>query len=100
MNQLKTNKERNQLDHENLLNNVHVWREKFEEEQKLRQFHEKELLELRNDVDSATLLRTDLERQLETSMEEMELLKSCHESEAKELHIQRGSSFFLFIDVA
>merc|ERR1712173_535949 len=49
---------------------------------------EQEVAALRKDCDDATLVRTDLERRLETTVEEIEFLRRCHEEEVRELREQ------------
>merc|ERR1712050_427102 len=52
------------------------------------------------DCDDATLVRTDLERRLETTVEEIEFLRRCHEEEIRELREQLAQSESIKIEAA
>merc|ERR1711883_43304 len=68
------------------------WRDKFDDEHRLRKELEQEVGNLRKDCDDATLVRTDLGRRLETTVEEIEFLRRCHEEEIRELREQLAQS--------
>ena len=88
VNKLTTDKERTELQRDNLVENAKKWRDKYDDEHQLRKEHEMEVGSLRKDYDDATLVRTDLERRLETTVEEIEFLKKCHSEEIREFKEQ------------
>merc|ERR1712173_141341 len=61
---------------------------------------EQEVAALRKDCDDATLVRTDLERRLETTVEEIEFLRRCHEEEVRELREQLAQQESIKIEAA
>lgn len=64
---------------------VEVWRLKLEEELALKEEAEMILREFRQDVDSATLQKADLEKRIEELVAEIEFLKKLHDEEVADL---------------
>ncbi|XP_042603971.1 desmin-like [Cyprinus carpio] len=64
---------------------VEVWRLKLEEELAIKEEAEMILREFRQDVDSATLQKADLEKRIEQLVAEIEFLKKLHDEEVADL---------------
>lgn len=64
---------------------VEVWRLKLEEELALKEEAEMILTEFRQDVDSATLQKAELEKRIEQLVAEIEFLKKLHDEEVADL---------------
>lgn len=64
---------------------VEVWRLKLEEELALQEEAEMILTEFRQDVDSATLQKAELEKRIEQLVAEIEFLKKLHDEEVADL---------------
>ncbi|XP_038146855.1 desmin-like [Cyprinodon tularosa] len=64
---------------------VEVWRLKLEEEMALKEEAEMILREFRQDVDSATLQKAELEKRIEQLVAEIEFLKKLHDEEVADL---------------
>ncbi|XP_031157539.1 desmin-like [Sander lucioperca] len=64
---------------------VEVWRLKLEEELALKEEAEMILREFRQDVDSATLQKAELEKRIEQLVAEIEFLKKLHDEEVADL---------------
>lgn len=60
-------------------------REKLEEESRLREEAENALKSYRKDVDDATLARLELEKKVESLLDELAFLRKVHEEEVQEL---------------
>ncbi|XP_074527202.1 low molecular weight neuronal intermediate filament [Halichoeres trimaculatus] len=60
-------------------------KEKLEEESKLREEAENTLKDYRKDVDDATLARLELEKKVESLLDEIAFLRKVHEEELQEL---------------
>jgi len=76
---------------DNYANESEQWHEKYDEELAQRKDLEADLAQMRKDCDDATLVRVDLERKIETMVEEMEFLKKIHSDEVRELRDQLNS---------
>merc|ERR1711936_1414591 len=100
VNELTNMKDRAEMQRENLAEDAQKWRDKFDDEHRLRKELEQEVGGLRKDCDDATLVRTDLERRLETTVEEIEFLRRCHEEEIRELREQLQQSESIKIEAA
>merc|ERR1712123_451083 len=77
---------------DNYANESEQWHEKYDEELAQRKDIEADLAQMRKDCDDATLVRVDLERKIETMVEEMEFLKKVHSDEVRELRDQLNSA--------
>jgi len=93
-------KDRTELQRDNLSEDCAKWRDKYDDEHRLRKELEQEVAALRKDCDDATLVRTDLERRLETTVEEIEFLRRCHEEEVRELREQLAQQESIKIEAA
>jgi chromosome segregation ATPase len=100
VNELTNIKDRAELQRDNLGEDAAKWRDKFDDEHRLRKELEQEVAALRKDCDDATLVRTDLERRLETTVEEIEFLRRCHEEEIRELREQLAQMETIKIEAA
>merc|ERR1711981_905015 len=100
VNELTSIKDRAELQRDNLAEDAAKWRDKFDDEHRLRKELEQEVGALRKDCDDATLVRTDLERRLETTVEEIEFLRRCHEEEIRELREQLAQTESIKIEAA
>jgi len=100
INEITNQKERVEMQRDNLVEDLDKWRGKFDDEHRLRKELEQEVGALRKDCDDATLVRTDLERRLETLVEELEFLKRCHDEEIRELREQLAQQESIHIEAA
>jgi len=100
VNEITNIKDRAELARDNLAEDAAKWRDKYDDEHRLRKELEQEVAALRKDCDDATLVRTDLERRLETTVEEIEFLRRCHEEEIRELREQLAQSESIKIEAA
>lgn len=100
VNELTQMKDRAEMQRENLAEDAQKWRDKFDDEHRLRKELEQEVGGLRKDCDDATLVRTDLERRLETTVEEIEFLRRCHDEEIRELREQLAQQESIKIEAA
>uniref|UniRef100_A0A3P9HJJ6 Alpha-internexin-like n=1 Tax=Oryzias latipes TaxID=8090 RepID=A0A3P9HJJ6_ORYLA len=64
---------------------------KYDEEVRIREETEQTLRSFRKDVDNAAAIRLDLERRMETLMDEISFLKKVHEEEIEELSSMIGA---------
>lgn len=67
-------------------------REKLEEESRMRQEAEEALKGYRKDVDDATLARLELEKKIESLLDEIAFLRKVHEEELQELQTSLQAS--------
>jgi chromosome segregation ATPase len=100
VNEITNIKDRAELARDNFAEDAAKWRDKYDDEHRLRKELEQEVAALRKDCDDATLVRTDLERRLETTVEEIEFLRRCHEEEIRELREQLAQSESIKIEAA
>jgi len=100
VNELTNIKDRTELQRDNLSEDCAKWRDKYDDEHRLRKELEQEVAALRKDCDDATLVRTDLERRLETTVEEIEFLRRCHDEEVRELREQLAQQESIKIEAA
>merc|ERR1712071_318343 len=100
VNELTNVKDRAELQRDNFSEDAAKWRDKYDDEHRLRKELEQEVAALRKDCDDATLVRTDLERRLETTVEEIEFLRRCHEEEIRELREQLAQQESIKIEAA
>ncbi|XP_074488081.1 peripherin [Sebastes fasciatus] len=84
-----TGKERDQylLERDNLGDDVVQLRQRLEEEAQKRADAEGNLVAFRKDVDDATLSRLELERKIESLMDEIEFLKKLHDEEIQDVQV-------------
>ncbi|XP_032365224.1 plasticin-like [Etheostoma spectabile] len=84
-----TGKERDhyQVERDNLAEDVVLLKQRLEEEAQKRADAEHNLVAFRKDVDDATLSRLELERKIESLMDEIEFLKKLHDEEIQDVQV-------------
>ncbi|XP_041803585.1 peripherin isoform X2 [Chelmon rostratus] len=75
------------LERDNLAEDLALLKQRLEEEAQKRADAENNLLAFRKDVDDATLSRLELERKIESLMDEIEFLKKLHDEEIQEVQV-------------
>uniref|UniRef100_A0A670YC87 Peripherin n=1 Tax=Pseudonaja textilis TaxID=8673 RepID=A0A670YC87_PSETE len=76
---LGKDRDRLQVDRDNLAEDLAALKQRLDEEMHKREDAENNLVLFRKDVDDATLSRLELERKIESLMDEIEFLKKLHE---------------------
>ncbi|KAM4588530.1 peripherin [Odontesthes bonariensis] len=76
-----------QLDRDNLAEDLNLVKQRLEEEAQKRADAENNLVAFRKDVDDATLARLELERKIESLMDEIEFLKKLHDEEIQDVQV-------------
>ncbi|XP_028301859.1 peripherin [Gouania willdenowi] len=84
-----TGKERDQylMERDNLAEDLNLLKQRLEEEAQKRADAEGNLVSFRKDVDDATLSRLELERKIESLMDEIEFLKKLHDEEIQDVQV-------------
>ncbi|XP_072105498.1 peripherin-like [Mobula birostris] len=85
-------RDRIQVEKENLAEDLQNLRQRLEEEAQKRDDAENNLVLFRKDVDDATLARLELERKVESLLDEIEFLKKLHDEELRELQVNLQAS--------
>ncbi|KAM9114918.1 peripherin [Pangshura tecta] len=80
-------RDRAQVERDNLAEDLAALKQRLEEEMHRREDAENNLVLFRKDVDDATLSRLELERKIESLMDEIEFLKKLHEEELRDLQV-------------
>ncbi|XP_071350852.1 peripherin isoform X1 [Trachinotus anak] len=82
-------KERDQylLERDNLAEDLALLKQRLDEESQKRADAENNLVAFRKDVDDATLSRLELERKIESLMDEIEFLKKLHDEEIQDVQV-------------
>ncbi|XP_060766383.1 peripherin [Neoarius graeffei] len=82
-------KERDQIqvDRDNMAEDLALLKQRLDEETQKRQDAENQLVLFRKDVDDATLARLELERKIESLMDEIEFLKKMHDEEIQDVQV-------------
>ncbi|KAI1897088.1 hypothetical protein AGOR_G00079510 [Albula goreensis] len=82
-------KERDQLqvERDNLADDLGLLNQRLEDETQKRLDAENNLVQFRKDVDDATLSRLELERKIESLMDEIEFLKKVHDEEIHDVQV-------------
>uniref|UniRef100_A0A8C7YQF9 Peripherin n=1 Tax=Oryzias sinensis TaxID=183150 RepID=A0A8C7YQF9_9TELE len=76
-----------QLERDNLAEDLALLKQRLEEETQKRMDAEGNLVAFRKDVDDATLSRLELERKIESLMDEIEFLKKLHDEEIQDVQV-------------
>ncbi|XP_036723312.1 peripherin isoform X3 [Balaenoptera musculus] len=80
-------RDRVQVERDGLAEDLAALKQRLEEETRKREDAEHSLVLFRKDVDDATLSRLELERKIESLMDEIEFLKKLHEEELRDLQM-------------
>ncbi|KAJ1160742.1 hypothetical protein NDU88_001235 [Pleurodeles waltl] len=84
---LGKDRDRVQVERDNLLEDLGLLKQRMDEEVHKREEAENNLIMFRKDVDDATLSRLELERKIESLMDEIEFLKKLHEEELNDVQV-------------
>uniref|UniRef100_A0A3B5AQS8 Plasticin-like n=1 Tax=Stegastes partitus TaxID=144197 RepID=A0A3B5AQS8_9TELE len=76
-----------QLERDNLAEDLTLMKQRLDEEVQKRADSENNLVAFRKDVDDATLSRLELERKIESLMDEIEFLKKLHDEEIQDVQV-------------
>ncbi|XP_037106891.1 peripherin [Syngnathus acus] len=76
-----------QLERDNLAEDLGLLKQRLDEEAQKRADAENNLTAFRKDVDDATLSRLELERKIESLMDEIEFLKKMHDEEIQDVQV-------------
>ncbi|CAH2224181.1 peripherin [Pelobates cultripes] len=76
-----------QVDRDNLAEDLSFLKQRLDEEIHKREDAENNLVLFRKDVDDATLSRLELERKIESLMDEIEFLKKLHDEELQDVQV-------------
>ncbi|KAL6464781.1 hypothetical protein MHYP_G00270980 [Metynnis hypsauchen] len=76
-----------QVERDNLAEDLALLKQRLDEESQKRQDAENQLVLFRKDVDDATLARLELERKIESLMDEIEFLKKVHDEEIQDVQV-------------
>ncbi|XP_067244780.1 peripherin isoform X1 [Chanodichthys erythropterus] len=80
-------RDQTQVERDNLAEDVALLKQRLNEEMQKRQEAENNLTLFRKDVDNATLARLELERKIESLMDEIEFLKKMHDEEIQDVQV-------------
>ncbi|XP_012874202.1 PREDICTED: peripherin isoform X1 [Dipodomys ordii] len=80
-------RDRVQVERDGLAEDLAALKQRLEDEMRKREDAEHNLVLFRKDVDDATLSRLELERKIESLMDEIEFLKKLHEEELRDLQV-------------
>ncbi|XP_076012502.1 peripherin [Genypterus blacodes] len=94
-------KERDQylMERDNLAEDVTMLKQRLDEESQKRADAENNLVAFRKDVDDATLARLELERKIESLMDEIEFLKKLHDEEIQDVQVSVQQTHQLKMEV-
>ncbi|XP_062300428.1 peripherin [Scomber scombrus] len=76
-----------QLERDNLAEDLGLLKQRLDEETQKKADAENNLVAFRKDVDDATLARLELERKIESLMDEIEFLKKIHDEEIQDVQV-------------
>ncbi|XP_034022727.1 plasticin-like [Thalassophryne amazonica] len=76
-----------QMERDNLAEDLALLKQRLDEEAQKRADAESNLVAFRKDVDDATLSRLELERKIESLMDEIEFLKKLHDEEIQDVQV-------------
>ncbi|XP_073419588.1 peripherin isoform X1 [Dendrobates tinctorius] len=84
---LGKDRDRIQVERDNFAEDLSFLKQRLDEEVHKREDAESNLVLFRKDVDDATLSRLDLERKIESLMDEIEFLRKLHEEELRDVQV-------------
>lgn len=84
---LGKDRDRIQVERDNFAEDLLFLKQRLDEEVHKREDAENNLVVFRKDVDDATLSRLELERKIESLMDEIEFLKKLHEEELRDVQV-------------
>ncbi|KAG9260379.1 peripherin isoform X1 [Astyanax mexicanus] len=87
MEQIGKERDQFQVERDNLAEDLALLKQRLDEEAQKRQDAENQLVLFRKDVDDATLARLELERKIESLMDEIEFLKKVHDEEIQDVQV-------------
>ncbi|XP_060108925.1 peripherin isoform X1 [Heteronotia binoei] len=96
---LGKDRDRLQVDRDNLAEDSAALKQRLDEEMHKREEAENNLVLFRKDVDDATLFRLELERKIESLMDEIEFLKKLHEEELHDMQVSMHSQQQVQVEV-
>ncbi|KAG8129332.1 hypothetical protein E2320_016021, partial [Naja naja] len=96
---LGKDRDRLQVDRDNLAEDLAALKQRLDEEMHKREDAENNLVLFRKDVDDATLSRLELERKIESLMDEIEFLKKLHEEELNDMQVSIHSQQQVQVEV-
>lgn len=92
MEQIGKERDQFQVERDNLAEDLALLKQRLDEEAQKRQDAENQLVLFRKDVDDATLARLELERKIESLMDEIEFLKKVHDEEIQDVQVSIETS--------
>ncbi|XP_021098795.1 peripherin isoform X2 [Heterocephalus glaber] len=92
-------RDRVQVERDGLAEDLAALKQRLEEETRKREDAEHNLVLFRKDVDDATLSRLELERKIESLMDEIEFLKKLHDEELQDLQVSVESQQVQHVEV-
>ncbi|KAL7989739.1 hypothetical protein Chor_012405 [Crotalus horridus] len=96
---LGKDRDRLQVERDNLAEDLAALKQRMDEEMHKREDAENNLVLFRKDVDDATLSRLELERKIESLMDEIEFLKKLHEEELNDMQVSIHSQQQVQVEV-
>ncbi|XP_062827100.1 peripherin [Anolis carolinensis] len=96
---LGQDRDRLQVERDNLAEDLAALKQRLDEELHKREDAENNLVLFRKDVDDATLSRLELERKIESLMDEIEFLKKVHEEEMNDMQVSIHSQQQVQVEV-
>ncbi|XP_028567949.2 peripherin [Podarcis muralis] len=96
---LGKDRDRLQVERDNMAEDLAALKQRLDEEMHKREDAEGNLVLFRKDVDDATLSRLELERKIESLMDEIEFLKKLHEEELNDMQVSMHSQQQVQVEV-
>ncbi|XP_020638779.3 peripherin [Pogona vitticeps] len=96
---LGKDRDRLQVERDNMAEDLAALKQRLDEEMHKREDAENNLVLFRKDVDDATLSRLELERKIESLMDEIEFLKKLHEEEMNDMQVSIHSQQQVQVEV-
>ncbi|XP_034954208.2 peripherin [Zootoca vivipara] len=96
---LGKDRDRLQVERDNMAEDLAALKQRLDEEMHKREDAEGNLVLFRKDVDDATLSRLELERKIESLMDEIEFLKKLHEEELHDMQVSMHSQQQVQVEV-